>query len=56
MIERREDHKPYGHMLDCNQKIEEWFKIFLKIIEDEYMFKELWKRLKVAFSEEEGEV
>ena len=43
-------------MLEHGQKIEEWFKLFLKIVEDEYMLKELRKSLKVALLVEEGEV
>jgi len=42
-------------VLDHNQPIEEWFKLFLNIVEDEYMLKEMRKSLKVALSVDEGE-
>lgn len=55
MTETRENQRQNGHVLNNAHLIEEWFKFFLNIVEDEYMLKELRKILKAALSEEEGE-
>jgi len=56
MITEKYNKRPRDHMPDHTQPIGEWFKLFLKIVEDEGMLKELRKRLKVAVSMEEEEV
>lgn len=43
-------------MADHTEPIGEWFRMFLKIVEDEDMMKELRKILKVAVSLEDEEV
>lgn len=45
-----------NHMPNHTQPIGEWFKLFLKIVEDEDMMKELRKSLKATISLEEEEV
>ena len=55
MTEIRENQRQNGHTLNNAHLIEEWFKLILQIIEDEYMLKELRKSLKETMSEEEGE-
>jgi len=55
MTEDRDTQRPQVHMPAPTQSIGEWFKLFLKIVEDEAMLKELWKSLKAAVSmEDEG--
>lgn len=53
MTEKGDNQKQQDHVLDHGQKIEEWFKLFLNIVEDEGMLKELRKTLKAVVSVEE---
>jgi len=56
MTEYRDTRRLQVHGPAPTQPIGEWFKLFLKTVEDETMLKELWKSLKVAISVEQEDI
>ena len=55
MTEIKEKQKQNNCVLNNAHLIEEWFKLFLQIVEDEHMLKELHKSLKASLPEDEEE-
>ena len=58
MTEIKKKQKKNNHVLNNVHPIKEWFKLFLRIVDDDKMFKELRRILKATLPEyeEEGEL